>query len=132
MESTRCLKSRRDLYLSLPHLFLTDSWEVFTSVTMKHAVFWDVTPCDFCQTSKRLHSTFQKTAFFLTDSPDCKMQQGRVTCNRVTVFCWLLQYVMDVLIGSRAALCRQPIQSVITPSKAAVTAELTQLLYQST
>jgi hypothetical protein len=38
-------------------------FEVFTTVTMKNAVFWDVAPCRSC-VNRRFGATSQKTAFF--------------------------------------------------------------------
>jgi hypothetical protein len=40
-------------------------FEVFTTVTMKNNVFWDVTPCDSCKGLQEPHGvTSQKTPFF--------------------------------------------------------------------
>jgi hypothetical protein len=43
-------------------------FEVFTAVTMKNGVFWDVTPCGSCKTRREPHGvTSQKTPFFITE-----------------------------------------------------------------
>jgi hypothetical protein len=40
-------------------------FEVFTEVTMKNGICWDVMPCGFCQFLQEPHSvTSQKTPFF--------------------------------------------------------------------
>jgi hypothetical protein len=45
---------------------LDSRFEVSTAVTMKNAVFWDVTPCGSCTNllEERHVVTFQETAFF--------------------------------------------------------------------
>jgi hypothetical protein len=44
----------RPIFLSLPRKLYLDSWgvvrfEVFTALTMKNGVFWDVTPSHSCK-----------------------------------------------------------------------------------
>jgi hypothetical protein len=51
-------------------------FEVFTAVTMKNAVLWDVTPCDSCKNrrfrgTKRLHLQVDKN----------RLTRYNVSCN---------------------------------------------------
>jgi hypothetical protein len=51
------------------HLRILLRFEVSTVMTMKRAMFWDVTPCGSCRFLQEPHGvTSQKTAFFTRGS----------------------------------------------------------------
>jgi hypothetical protein len=45
------------LYYLIPYIHHQARFEVFTAVTMKNYVFWDVTPCDSCK-NRRFGGTY--------------------------------------------------------------------------
>jgi hypothetical protein len=83
-------------------------FEVFTTVTVKNAIFWDVAPCRFCvnqHIGEDLHrATSQKTAFFklysfemnvlrdLLGSKKVIRKQGVELCDLLCVLLWLLRF----------------------------------------
>jgi hypothetical protein len=48
-------------YLTTSQLYWSVGFEVFTAVTMKNAVFWDVAPCRSCEMNRRFGGTRAKS-----------------------------------------------------------------------